>query len=85
MRPSRRLGTLVAAASLAAATAGAPPAQAYVDTGYSRLPVVLPHASTPTHHDNSDWPLAVAGGAAIFGISIAVVRRATRPRARVTA
>jgi hypothetical protein len=89
MRPSRRLGTLVAAASLATATAGVSPAHAYVDAGYANLPVSIPHTtmSRPAHHDSADWPLAALGGAALLGLSAAVVRRTTRPRAhtRVTA
>jgi hypothetical protein len=85
MRSSRRLGTLIAAASLAAATA-APAADAYVDTGHGRLPVYFPHAHViePAHHSTTGWPLVAVGGAAAVALS-AVALRTARPRARAHA
>jgi hypothetical protein len=82
MRPSRRLGTLAAAAAFAAVPIGAPPAHAYFDTGHGRAPVYLPHAAagTPAPDDAVDWPLIAVGAAAAVALTAAVTLRSAGVR-----
>jgi hypothetical protein len=83
MRPSRRLGTLVAAAALAATT-GASPAHAYIDAGYGRVPTYVPQPSVSSPaHTTGDWPLVAVGGAAAVALAAGVaLRSGVRSRAR---